>query len=370
MALRKIAYLTPLYFDENAYLGGGERFALNLAKGVVHASGGSCAVELISYGKTPQVRALAPGVGLRVLRDGNRHVNPFFVVSWDLPAAIADADLVHVHAVYSRSSEVGIVAARQQHKPLCLTDHGGRWSPLGVDLGSMDLADQIVAYSDFGAAQYDTATPIEVIKGGVDAELFTPPARPPRRDHVLFVGRLLPHKGVDRLIEAMPPELPLTVCGQPHWHHYYEHLQDLARGKKVEFVTDADDATILELYRRAWANVLPSVYTDCYGNSYETPELMGFTLLEAMACGTPAIASRIAAMPEFIDDGRTGFVFDGPDDLADRLRLLAGDPALVERMGREARREVERRYDLKVAGRKLLEVYRALLERSQEEEAA
>jgi glycosyltransferase involved in cell wall biosynthesis len=370
MALRKIAYLTPLYFDKDACLGGGERFPLNLAKGVVHASGGSCAVELISYGKTPQVRALAPGVSLRVLRDGNRHAHPYYIVSWDLPAAIADADLVHVHAVYSRLSETGILLAKQQHKPLCLTDHGGRWSHLGVDLGSLDLADRIVAYSDFGAAQYDTATPIEVIKGGVDAELFTPSPRRVVRDRVLYVGRLLPHKGVDRLIEALPPELPLTVCGQPYHAEYYRHLQRLSEGKRVEFVTDADDATILELYRRAWANVLPSVYNDCFGGTHDAPELMGFTLLEAMACGTPAIASRVAAMPEFIDDGRTGFVFDGPDDLADRLRLLAGDPALVERMGREARREVERRYDLKVAGRKLLEVYRALLERSQEEEAA
>jgi glycosyltransferase involved in cell wall biosynthesis len=184
------------------------------------------------------------------------------------------------------------------------------------------------------------------------------------RDRVLYVGRLLPHKGVDRLIEAMPPELPLTVCGQPYHADYYRHLQALAEGKRVEFVTDADDATILELYRRAWANVLPSVHQDCYGNTHLAPELMGFTLLEAMACGTPAISSRVAGMPEFIDEGKTGFVFDTLEELTDHLRYLAGHPEVADAMGRQARRSVETEFDLRVAGARLGALYDLLISRS------
>ena len=52
-----------------------------------------------------------------------------------------------------------------------------------------------------------------------------------------------------------------------------------------------------EAAARAWATVLPSVYRDCYGAVHQKPELMGFTLLESMSCGTPAIASRTGAMP-------------------------------------------------------------------------
>ncbi len=370
MALGKIAYLIPLYFDKKACLGGGERFPLNLAKGVVHASGGACAVDLISYGDAPEVRALAPGITLRILRNSNGHSHPFFVASWDLIAEIDAADLVHVHQVYSRSGEMGILVAKMRHKPLCLTDHGGVWSKLGADLGSLDLADRIVAYSDFGAAQYDTATPIVTIKGGVDADAFTPPARLPERDRVLYVGRLLPHKGVDRLIEALPPRAAADRLRPALPPRLLPPPEGLAEGKRVEFVTDADDRAILDLYRRAWANVLPSVYHDCYGGTHSVPELMGFTLLEAMACGTPAIASRVGAMPEFVREGETGFVFDGADDLAARLRLLAGDPGLVERMGQRARRVVEQEYDLKVAGRKLYELYQGLAKRSQGREAA
>src|SRR5262249_24912402 len=112
----------------------------------------------------------------------------------------------------------------------------------------------------------------------------------------------------------------------------------------------------------AWVTVLPSVYCDCYGITHVAPELMGFTLLESMACGTPAICSRVGVMPEYVADGETGFVFDTYDELTARLRLLAASPALVERMGTRARLVIEREYDLKVAGRKTLAVYRALWE--------
>jgi glycosyltransferase involved in cell wall biosynthesis len=100
---------------------------------------------------------------------------------------------------------------------------------------------------------------------------------------------------------------------------------------------------------------------DCYGNRFAAPELMGFTLLEAMSCGTPAIGSNLAGMPEFIRPGETGFVFDDEDDLRRRLIQLAGDPLLVERMGAEARRATEREFSLEVAGRATARLYASLI---------
>ena len=364
MGLKKVAYLTPLYFDEASCLGGGERYPLNLGIGVHEASRGEVEVELVSYGSESFRRSYRPGVSLRVLKVTNKPRNPLDVVSWELPDAIADADLVHIHMIYTRSNEMGLLVAKQMGKPVVMTDHGGTTSTLGLELGSLELADAIVAVSDFGATLYATKKPITVIKGGVDGTLFTPSPVPIKRDRVLYVGRLLPHKGIDTLIEALPPELPLTLCGRPYHPQYFERLQSLAVGKKVEFVTDADDAKIHDLYRRAWVNVLPSVYRDCYGNSHIAPELMGFTIQEAMCCGTPAISSRVAAMPEFIAEGETGFVFDSPEQLTEQLRTLANDPALVERMGKAARRSIDEAFHLKVAGGKLLDVYREVMARA------
>ena len=362
MRLRKVAYLTPLYFDEESCLGGGERYPLNLAKGVVLASGGTVEVEIVSYGARSLQRELSPGVSLRVLEAANRPRNPLDVVSWELPEAVAGADLVHIHMIYTRCNEMGLLVAKQQRKPVVMTDHGGKSSTVGEELGSFELADRIVAYSEFGASLYPSKTAVTVIKGGVDSDYFTPaePGQQPQRDRVLYVGRLLPHKGLDTLIEALPPELPLTLCGRPYHDDFMGRLKHLAQGKQVEFVTDADDERILDLYRRAWVNVLPSVYRDCYGDTYVAPELMGFALLEAMACGTPAVCSRVAAMPEFVDHGRTGFIFDEPAQLGRQLRLLAESPRFVETMECIARCTVEQDFSLRVAGRKMFELYRKI----------
>src|SRR5438132_9821946 len=85
LGTRKIAYLSPLYFDEASSLGGGERLPLNLAKGVVAESGGRYEVELISFSNAPCRRKVGPGVSLRILTATGRPKNPLDVVSWELP---------------------------------------------------------------------------------------------------------------------------------------------------------------------------------------------------------------------------------------------------------------------------------------------
>jgi glycosyltransferase involved in cell wall biosynthesis len=357
----RIAYLTPLYFADDSYIGGGERYPTNLARGVALESGSGHEIEIISFGDAPALVEIAPRVHLRVLRAARAPENSLDVMSWDLPAALADADLVHVHQAFTRCSEVGLLVAKQLRKPICVTDHGGHSSRLGEHYGITELADLVVAYSDFGASLHRVAVPVVVIKGGVDVGAFTPPHGTAERQHVLYVGRLLPHKGIDRLIRALPDNIPLVVCGRPYRPDYFAMLRELAVGKDVRFVTDADDLTILELYRTAWVNVLPSVHIDCYGDYYAAPELMGFTLLEAMACGTPAIGSNLAAMPEFIRPGETGFVFDTIDELRSQIATLARDPSLAERIGREARRVVVSEFSLDAAGRSMARLYERLI---------
>ena len=361
-ATRKVAFLTPLFFDDASCIGGGERYAANMADGLVVATGGRYEVEIISYGVAPSRKQVGPGVGLRVLPVARRPADPLDAVSWELPSAIADADLVHVHMAFSRSGEFGLLAARQQGKPTCASDHGGHSSWLGASLGSLELADRIVAYSAFGASLFCTSTPIAVIRGGVDADRFAPVDPRPERDRVLYVGRLLAHKGVDRLIEALPPELPLTICGRPYDPDYYAMLRRLAIGKDVTFVTDADDAAVRELYARSWCNVLPSVHLDYYGRRWRAPELMGLTLLEAMSAEAVPIASRVAAMPEFIQEHQNGYLFDTVEELSALLRRLSREPETVARVGLEARRRVLQSFDLRVAGARLAELYDELLD--------
>lgn len=357
----KIAFVTPQYFDGRSYVGGGERYPVNLARGVRDALGDRSIVEIVSYGQYDYTTALFPGIVLRVLR-ANRGSGQQLVLSPQLWSAISDAALVHVHQVFTRSSEMAVIVAKHGGKPVCVTDHGGTSSTLGLNLGLLDLVDRVIAYSDFGARQLPTTENVEVIPGGVDGSWFTPTRRDVTRDRFLYVGRIMPHKGIDRLIKAVPSHLPLTVCGKPYNKQYFRLLVNLSAKKRVEFVTDADDIALRELYRRSWATVLPSVYRDCFGNTFRAPELMGFSLLESMACGTPAICSRVGAMPEFVLNGVTGYIFDSVDELTDLLTNLSRNPELVARLGRHAREAIDSRFDLSVAGARMTEVYRRVLE--------
>lgn len=359
--MKRIAYLTPLYFADESVVGGGERYPVNLAVGVVAAGHSEFTVEVVSYGPRGFTRELQPGVTLRVLPLAHPPRDPMDSVSWGMPEVVADADLIHIHQAYTRQAEVAIILAKVYGKPICVTDHGGASSRIGVEFGSLDVADRVVCQSEFAARALRTTAPIVLVKGGVDADHFRPPETPPNRDRVLFVGRLLPHKGIDQLIAALPSDLPLTVCGRAYHTDYFDVLRRLAEGKRVEFRTDAADDEVRDLYRRAWATVLPSVYRDYYSHSHVQPELMGFALLESMACGTPAVCSRVGGMPEFVRHGRTGFVFDDLSELAGYLRALATDPGLADRIGREARRVVEREFDRRICGEKLVTLYRELL---------
>ena len=78
----------------------------------------------------------------------------------------------------------------------------------------------------------------------------------------------------------MPVDIPLTICGQPYDPRYYDYLRSLAAGKNVRFLVNQNDVALRDLYRRATAVVLPSVFVDCYGFAHAWPELMGYSLLE------------------------------------------------------------------------------------------
>jgi glycosyltransferase involved in cell wall biosynthesis len=357
-----VSYLTPLYFDPISYLGGGERYPLNLAKAVARTGGYD--VDIVSYGDVRRLerRRLDEGVTLTVLPTAGRTAAGDRL-SWDIVSAVRDVDVVHIHQIFTRSSEVAMLAAKVMGKPVCVTDHGGATSLLGRSHGILDLADRIVCYSEFGGSMLQAGKPIDLIRGGVDDSFFTPPPAEHRRDQLLYVGRLLPHKGVDRLLMALPEDVKLCVCGAAYDDEYYQLLRALARGKQVQFRHGADDAELRDLYRRAIAVVLPSVYVDCYGRTQAWPELMGFSLLEGMACGAPAICSRVGGMPEYVDHDVTGYVFDELAELRAHVTRLAHDPSRVSELGINARAHVEQSFGFASAGRAMRAIYDQLAER-------
>lgn len=178
---------------------------------------------------------------------------------------------------------------------------------------------------------------IRVIYPGVDAVGFAPDAAVERSADpaFLYVGRLKRYKQVDTAIRALvlvrrtAPRARLWIAGSGDDG---PRLARVARAagvaEAVEFLGFVSEDRKVELYRRAWAVVLPSL-----------KEGWGITNLEAAACGTPAVAADNSALRESVRDGETGYLAPTGDveAFARALTRLATDPDLRERLGRGAR---------------------------------
>src|SRR5260370_22003154 len=153
----------------------------------------------------------------------------------------------------------------------------------------------------------------------------------------------MPHKGIDNLVSAAGRDLDVIIAGQVADPRYLRDLEAMADGTQVRFVIGPGDDALLGLYRESAVTVSASVYRDKYGRVWPQSELLGLTLLESMAVGTPVICTRVGGMPEYVVDGVTGFVVAPNDPPAIRRLLLAlfDDAALERRIVAAARQHVE-----------------------------
>jgi glycosyltransferase involved in cell wall biosynthesis len=331
----RVAHIVPAPFDpDDGIIGGAERYSFELARHMAER----VPTELISFG--PRERTTSAGrLQVRVLRAHyvrGQRTNP---ISSQLWSALGNATVVHCHQQHVVASSAAAVLTHLRRRRVFVTDLGGG----GFDVSGYVSTDawfhghlHISEYSRRVAGHAGNPR-ARVILGGVDTATFSPGPGP--RESVLFVGRLLPHKGVHDLIDAVPPAVPLRIVGRAMDAEYLDRLRARAAGKCVTFLHDVDDAGLVQEYRRASCVVLPSVYTTPDGRSTLVPELLGQTLLEAMACARPAICTDVAAMPEVVVHGQTGFVVPPGDPAALRAAIstILGDQEAADRMGASGR---------------------------------
>lgn len=225
----------------------------------------------------------------------------------------------------------------------------------------MASADMIVAATEAECSQLQELYGVErkkirIIPPGVDIHHFYPIPQdeakeaigiPPTDRMALFVGRIEPLKGVDTLIRAMAivkencefficPHYLVVIGGDPEGDTEdvsaeMKHLQilcrDLGLGDMVVFLGKRGQNTLPYYYSAAEVVVMPSHY-----------ESFGMVALEAMACGTPVIASRVGGLAHLVKDGETGYFVPAqdPQALAVKLQLILNHKDLRERMGERA----------------------------------
>ena len=349
-------------FGSQGLYGGGERYPLELARAI--AAEVEC--ELVTFGPRSG-RWASGGLRIRVLRPlGRLHGHPAQPVAPLLPATLAGTDIVHTHHFRSLPTRMAALTARVLGAATAITDHGlpGRtWGGL-----VHHLFDRFLTVSQFSAGLLG-APPArtQVIYGGADPRRFTPDPSGDR-EGVLFVGRLTPHKGIDRLIRALPAGASLRIAGSdghdpnPPERGYPMLLRRLARGRDVTFLGPVPDPALPELYRRAAVLALPSVDRTCYGREVRVSELLGLAALEAMASGIPVVASRIGGLAEVVVDEETGFLVEPGDleALGDRLALLLSDRRLAARLGSNARDLVVERFTWQACAERCLAAYQVL----------
>jgi alpha-maltose-1-phosphate synthase len=361
----RVVHVAPTLFGREGLFGGGERYPLELGRALARHV--DC--ELVSFGQEARSWSDASGLRIRRLRSitflGGHPAHP---LARGLGRALSGADIVHAHQLRSTPTRMAALHARIRRIPTAVTDHGlggGNWAGL-----LPRLFDRFLTVSAYSARELGSPpTRTRVVYGGADPARFSPDPEASRRG-VLFVGRLTPHKGVDRLIEALPEDAELRVVGStghdpdPPERDYPQLLRSLAARRRVEFLGAVPDADLPAIYRGAQVLVLPSVHVTWYGREIPVSELLGLSCIEAMASGTPVVVSSVGGLPEVVDHGVTGFLVEpgNSSELRERLAQILGDRRLAERLGQNARERFLEKFTWEACAERCLSAYSELAE--------
>ena len=221
----------------------------------------------------------------------------------------------------------------------------------------------------FYGAQPDKVT---VIPCGVDLTLFSPMDKNEARRElglsdkkiILFVGRIEPLKGIDLLLNAVAPledksDLRILIIGGDSAEsgevaRLSQLAANLGVGEKVTFLGAVEHEKLPLFYNAANVCVMPSYY-----------ESFGLVALEALACGTPVIASRVGGLPSIIRDGVTGYLIPWhcPEPFTERLELLLANEALAKSLGLAGRTSAAK-FSWAIVAEQIREVYESLTKAS------
>jgi glycogen synthase len=323
-------------------------------------------------------------------------------VAWASTAT--DADVVHCHTWYSHLG--GILISQGYGIPLVVTVHsleplrpwkreqlrGGYELSSWVEQTALGMADAVIAVSN--GTREDTlrvtSVPperVHVIYNGIDTRLYRPVAAvdglerhgvDPSRPIVLFVGRITRQKGIVYLARAIsridPAAQVVLLAGAPDTPEIAVEMEQAVSDARrehgsvfwIQEMLPRDQ--VIQFYSHATVFCCPSIY-----------EPFGIINLEAMACGTPVVASAVGGIPEVVVDGETGVLvpleqkvespFEPLDagqfsaDLASAINRLLGDSQLRERMSEAGRKRVEREFGWPAIARQTAALYEAVRQR-------
>lgn len=263
--------------------------------------------------------------------------------------------LSHLHAHFAfRPATVARRMARALHIPFSVAVHARDLFVQAPDPLRRRLAGAaaIITCTNYNQAYLAHVCPgldptrMQVIRHGVDLHEFTPLARPGSR--LVAIGRLETKKGFHTLIEACRIlknrglRVPCTIVGEGTQRaRLAQMIQRLGLQESLHLTGYLPQGELRRILLQAMAVVAPcEIAPD--GDRDGIPNV----LLEAMALGIPVVSTRIASIPELVDDGRTGLLVEPgqAQDLAAAIERLARDPLLCRTLGANGRHTIEQSY--------------------------
>lgn len=353
--------------------GGAERFCLELSAWLQSTGvdvGLACSFEGVSA-ENPQSWPLREERNKLIRKLVFDYVSPGNAHRLHKIIASFRPDVVHVHNVYGIASQLIRVAS--EHVPTVVTVHDywpvdvfvprltrGRlkyprrqqlllpwvWTHRAIHRRYLRDA-TLVSPSQYLARRLEQFGHhnVRVIPNGVTL----PPETTTGDASILFVGRLVPEKGLQEVLSSVE-----EVAREFGWRIDVVGEGPLRTGLEqafpmVRFHGWADPAPF---YRKAGIVLVPSLW----------PENFGYAVVEAMGYGLPVLASNVGGIPEIVDNGITGQLYDpdASEQLISSLRALAGNATLRERLGRAARERVERKFTWASTGPRYLALYEEL----------
>jgi len=306
----KIAQVAPLYesVPPRCY-GGTERVVSYLTEELVRKGH---EITLFASGDSVTSAKLVPCCP-RSLRRDDDCVDPLVYHFLQLEEVYSDAesfDIIHFHNDYLHfpvSKRLMMPNVTTLHGRLDLRDLGLLYKRFHqMPLVSISNSQrQPLAFANWQATVYH----------GLPDDLFD--LRQSSGDHLAFLGRISPEKGVDRAIEiAKRVQMPLKIAAKIDKtdREYFERvIKPLLNDPLIEFVGEIDQDEKRDFLGSAYALLFP----------VDWPEPFGLVMIEAMACGTPIIAYRKGSVPEVMKDTLTGFIVDDVESAVEAVEHVA-----------------------------------------------
>jgi glycogen synthase len=316
--------------------------------------------------------------------------------------SVKETDIVHCHTWYTHLA--GCLIKQILDVPLVLTTHSlepdrpWKEEQLGpayrasswLEKTAYQNADGVIAVSQPMRKRVHNLyqvpfEKIRLIPNGIDINEFQPRSNPslltsyridPDKPFLIFVGRITRQKGIIHLVNALKyisPGIQMVLCaGAPDTQEIGREMEE--KVKKAQAQTSNEiiwirqwipKSDLITLYSHASLFVCPSVY-----------EPFGIVNLEAMACGTPVVASAVGGIPEVVVEGETGLLVPfepmstssseprDPEkfsnDLAHAINSLVSSPEKIREMSLKARERIEKHYSWKNIAYQTLEFYKQL----------